>query len=145
MLVDSHRRRTSREPHNSTVRWGRLVLSILVLSAATAAIPHGQNSSTTSTRPRLRKNVTALTAAERKDFVDAVLTLKRARSPYDKSLNYYDQFVQWHKDRYVCRAAGHADAATMAMIHAGPMFLPWHRELLRRFEDALRGSAGRAS
>jgi Common central domain of tyrosinase len=74
--------------------------------------------------------------------VDAVLALKRARSPYNSSLSYYDQFVQWHKDRYLCNSAADGDDSTMQMVHAAPMFLPWHRELLRRFEDALREVVG---
>ena len=82
----------------------------------------------------------ALTSIERQSFVDAVMALKRAPSPYDSSLNYYDQFVRWHKDRYLCHPAGHA--GTMSMVHAGPLFLPWHRELLRRFEVALREVSG---
>jgi tyrosinase len=120
-------------------------VSILPLAATVAPMASAQSlSHLTSTGDiRLRKNVTALTIAERKDFVDAVLALKRARSPYDSSLSYYDQFVQWHKDRYVCNPAAHADVSTMQMVHAGPMFLPWHREFLRRFEDALREVSGK--
>jgi hypothetical protein len=113
-----------------------LVLSILALSLAIMARTSAQNSSTAPGPIRVRKSATALTAGERRDFVEAVLALKRARSPYDPTLTYYDQFVQWHKDPYVCHSADHADAATtpMVMVHAGPMFLPWHRplnELLR--------------
>ena len=135
-------RRSHRRPYNAVARWRCLFLAILVLSAAVVDVARAQNSSTLG-GTRVRKNVTALTAAERKSFVGAVLALKRARSPYDKALNYYDQFVRWHKDRYVCHPADHAEAATLAMVHAGPMFLPWHRELLRRFEDALRQVNGK--
>ena len=84
-----------------------------------------------------------LSVSDRKGFVDAILALKRARSPYSSSLNYYDQFVQWHKDRYVCDPAAHLDTSTMPMVHAGPLFLPWHRELLLRFENALREVSGK--
>jgi tyrosinase len=59
---------------------------------------------TSTSDTRIRRSVTALTVSERMDFVDAVLALKRARSPYNSSLSYYDRFVQWHKDRYVCQA-----------------------------------------
>jgi tyrosinase len=115
--------------------------SILALATTPIPIASGQNPAH-ATSTHLRKNVTAMTVSERKDFVDAVLALKRARSPYNSSLSYYDQFVQWHKDRYVCNPA-HSDDSTMQMVHAGPMFLPWHRELLRRFEDALRDVSGK--
>lgn len=121
------------------------LLPILALAATVGPMVSAQRPShaTSTSDTRLRRSVTALTASERKDFVDAVLALKRARSPYNSSLTYYDQFVQWHKDRYLCNPAAHADASTMQMVHAGPMFLPWHRELLRRFEDALREVSGK--
>jgi tyrosinase len=63
-------------------------------------------------------------------------------SPHDASLSYYDQFVRWHKDRYVCGPGTH-DMAAMPMVHAGSMFLPWHRELIRRFEGALHAVSGK--
>ena len=145
MVASNHGKELAASSHISRTQVLAFFVSVLALAATVAPMASAQHPShATSTRDtRLRKNVTALTIAERKDFVDAVLALKRARSPYDSSLSYYDQFVQWHKDRYVCNPAEHADASTMQMVHAGPMFLPWHREFLRRFEDALREVSGK--
>jgi hypothetical protein len=64
-----------------------------------------------------RKNQATLTAQEKSRFVAAVLTLK--------ANGKYDQYVTDHRD--------------FAMgAHRGPAFLPWHRELLRRFEQDLQ-------
>lgn len=136
-------------------REGLLVVALLTvlvwgMTSAQAFSSGGQTASPPSVGSsireiRVRKSVTALTPAERKEFVDAVAALKRAKSPHDASLSYYDQFVQWHKDRYVCHAVEHQPSTnSMPMVHLGPMFLPWHREFLMRFEGALRDVSGKA-
>jgi tyrosinase len=92
-------------------------------------------------RVRVRKDVKELSAQERRQFVEAVLKLKSVRSPYDPSLSYYDQFVAWHLTLSRC----HPDDLQMrhAMSgHGGPMFLPWHREFVLLFENALRDVSG---
>jgi tyrosinase len=89
---------------------------------------------------RVRKDVRKLTAKERAEYVQAVLKLKQVPSPYTSGLNYYDQFVVWHRSMYACDPAMSHGAMTMA--HAGPLFLPWHRQYLLMFEDALREVSG---
>lgn len=91
---------------------------------------------------RVRKSVTDLTLEERADFVDGVLALKSTPSPYDPSLSYYDQFVAWHVALSDCNPADPL-ALHRQMSHAGPMFLPWHRQYLLLFEDALRAVTGK--
>jgi tyrosinase len=121
---------------------GTLVL-VLALSGA------GQMTSSVRAEPpapgaptvRVRKSVPALTPAERHQFVDAVLKLKATPSPYDADLSYYDQFVAWHVALAECDRLDPL-ASHRQMAHAGPMFLPWHREYLLLFEDALRAVSG---
>lgn len=62
----------------------------------------------------LRKNQSTLTADEKSRFVSAVLQLKANGG--------YDRYVQQHRDLF------------NAGIHRSVLFLPWHREFLRRLE-----------
>jgi tyrosinase len=89
---------------------------------------------------RVRKNVRSLSSSERKQYVDAVLKLKKTRSPYDSDLSYYDQFVAWHVALNVCE---YGEPLTMQMGHGSPMFLPWHRAFTLLFETALRQVSGK--
>ncbi|MFJ2555832.1 MULTISPECIES: tyrosinase family protein [unclassified Streptomyces] len=72
-----------------------------------------------------RKNQRALTGAEKKRFVGAVLELKRRGE--------YEEFVRVHTQYYVSDAEGGVRAGHMA-----PSFLPWHRRFLLDFERALQ-------
>ncbi len=89
---------------------------------------------------RVRKDARMLTPKERADFVKAVLKLKKTPSPYTPGLSYYDQFVMWHRSLYACDP--NMPPGSMPMPHAGPLFLPWHRQYLLMFEDALRSVSG---
>ncbi|KND35560.1 tyrosinase family protein [Streptomyces acidiscabies] len=72
-----------------------------------------------------RKDVSTLTAAERKRFVKALLEVKRRGE--------YDEFVRMHIDFYV--SDGEEGLRT---AHMAPSFLPWHRRFLLELERALR-------
>ncbi|MGI3230091.1 tyrosinase family protein [Streptomyces sp. GTA36] len=72
-----------------------------------------------------RKNVSALTKAERRRLVGAFLEIKRTGE--------YDEFVRMHIDHYVSDGEGGLRTAHMA-----PSFLPWHRRFLLELERALR-------
>ncbi|MCU1451738.1 MAG: putative tyrosinase [Acidimicrobiales bacterium] len=117
-------------------RW----LAILVLLASTtAACVHAKevNQETGSTIDT-RKNVKALSASERDAYVGAVLALKRTPSRTTPGINRYDEFVKLHLDAFSCsRKWQNAGAA-----HNSPLFLPWHREVLLKFEQALRDVSG---
>ncbi|MEU8650231.1 tyrosinase family protein [Streptomyces sp. NPDC048737] len=73
----------------------------------------------------IRRDVSTLTADERRRFVRALLKLKRRGE--------YDEFVRMHIDHYVSDGEGGLRTAHMA-----PSFLPWHRRFLLDLENALR-------
>ncbi|MEV1068919.1 tyrosinase family protein [Streptomyces sp. NPDC050263] len=73
----------------------------------------------------IRKDVSTLTAGERRRFVNALLEIKRKGE--------YDEFVRTHIDHYVSDGDGGLRTAHMA-----PSFLPWHRRFLLDLEEALR-------
>ncbi len=123
-----------------------LIVSTYVLALSGCARPDGDAVQTDSRgltpvpTTRVRKNVKLMTAEERQNFVEAVLQLKATPSPYNPSLSYYDQFVDWHLVLYRCDplVPGHR-----MMGHGGPVFLPWHRQYLLLFESALREVSGK--
>ncbi|GAA3126267.1 tyrosinase family protein [Streptomyces rameus] len=73
----------------------------------------------------VRKDVSTLTAGERRRFVNALLALKRRGE--------YDEFVRTHIDFYTADGEDGLRSAHMA-----PSFLPWHRRFLLELERALR-------
>ena len=119
-------------------------VAIAVMQVAVVERPHaspGALESSSEPSLRVRKNVVDLTAEERLEFVDAVLRLKSTPSPYDPGLSYYDQFVAWHLTLSLCDRT-EPMMSHMQRGHLGPMFLPWHREFVLLFENALRQVTG---
>lgn len=125
----------------SGLRTRGILAGLIAIVGLSVAAPSSASGATSVPALRVRKSVTDLTAAERSAFVDAVLALKATPSPYDPSLTYYDQFVAWHVAITLCQGIDPL-ARHQQMAHAGPMFLPWHREYLLLFEDALQSVGG---
>ena len=101
-------------------------------------------------RKNVRKLIQQYNAASAADkpntplikFRNAVVALKAAPSqlpsPHTQN-NRYDDYVYIHQQSM----AGHASSDPGPHPgHKGPMFFPWHREFLRRFENDLRTVSG---
>jgi hypothetical protein len=71
---------------------------------------------------RARRNIATVSQAERDRLRDAIVALDSRFYPNDS--------VSWWKKQDQIHQATH--------VHAGPAFLPWHRELTNRFEALLQ-------
>ena len=122
-------------------RFGALI-SLLCTAALAGGFADLATASSSDDGLRIRRDVTELTARDRATYVEAVKRLKVTPSPHDPSLSWYDQFVSWHVEMSICDRADPlwADRQT---THGGPVFLPWHRQFLLMFEDALNAVMGR--
>jgi hypothetical protein len=69
----------------------------------------------------IRRNIAHVSDIERDRFIDAVVQLN--------SRYYPDGVSKWVKQDEIHEATH---------VHGGPSFLPWHRELLNRYEELLR-------
>jgi tyrosinase len=102
----------------------------------------------------VRKNVVDLTQQEKDDFVDTLKKLKTTPGNNDKGASLYDEIVAVHTAGMTfahehlggqvimpmptIHATGPASDAHADAAHENSGFLPWHREYLYRFEQALQ-------
>lgn len=77
---------------------------------------------------RIRKNAASLSSGEKEAFITAVKKLKASKA--------YDKFIQLHALALYQEAT--VNGMSMNVAHRGPGFLPWHREFLQQFENALQ-------
>jgi tyrosinase len=88
---------------------------------------------------RIRKNVKALTATEKADYIAGVLLLKDTASPWHEGYSYYDSLVQLHSDV----TQREQTETEQNLAHGTPVFLSLHRKFLLLFEDKLNEVLGR--
>lgn len=129
---------------------GRLIrllgasLAIAVV-ASVAMYLHPFSNSQAASHLSVRKNVKDLSSAEKRDYVNAVLKAKSTPDPANPGLNYYDAFVRIHLDAFRCTNGWNQGNNWAGAAHHSPTFLPWHRELLAKYEAMLRQVSGKPS
>ncbi|MEM9220028.1 MAG: tyrosinase family protein [Cyanobacteria bacterium P01_F01_bin.150] len=151
-------RLNSRFPFSKKLTLGVFVGVILLVAIAIIALSRLGNSSgvyhpppTNAPGPKLvfpklsqngdrqiRKSVTTLTPVEKSAFVNAVNTLQ-STYPEGSQLSLYEQFVVQHILTMGFRQSlGATGPARGNPAHSYPAFLPWHRQFLLDFEQALQ-------
>ncbi len=121
----------------------KLYLYLLITVSLLFAASCNDSTSPADNVMKLRKNVKNLTAAEKQDYVNAILKLKETPSPYNDTLSWYDQFVWWHREAFVCDDMNPQHQFNEYPAHMGPAFLPWHRAFLLEYEKALSQVSGK--
>ncbi len=86
---------------------------------------------------RIRKNAALVTKDERDRYIKAVKSLKKptVETPHGKIISRYDQFVALHLG-VTCRCRNGVQLSNGS--HYGRALLPWHRQYILDYEDALR-------
>ncbi len=84
----------------------------------------------------IRKNFRYLSSTEKQNYIEAVKAVKASIS-HATNRSIYDEYVLWHS-----LATGREDPTDPRHLrnaaHRGPVFLPWHRYYLYRFEQQLQ-------
>src|SRR5439155_18005847 len=78
---------------------------------------------------RVRRNIAHVEPDERALLRDALVELNRRRYPGVRTERPPGGVSLWFKQDEIHQATH---------VHGGPEFLPWHREIVNRFEDLLR-------
>jgi len=84
--------------------------------------------------PVLRKNAAANLSPDVKEYIEGVWALKKEVGA--DGVNTYDKYVDWHVRAMMENTPPTTNRRNAA--HEGPSFLPWHRWMLRRFEEDLQ-------
>ena len=77
----------------------------------------------------VRRNIAHVDPAERALLRDAFVELNRRRFPGSRADAVPGGVTFWFKQDEIHQATH---------VHGGPEFLPWHREIVNRFEEMLR-------
>ncbi len=110
------------------------------LGACTVAGPGVTGDVEESDSLLVRADVQDLSAAEKAEFVDAILAMKRTPAVADgRVTNLYDSFVATHLSKLMCWTY---DPTQGGWGHDGPDLLTWHRAFLLDFEQELAEVAG---
>jgi Common central domain of tyrosinase len=77
----------------------------------------------------IRRNIADVDPEERAMLRDAIVEMNRRFFPGDRSDARPGKVSWWFKQDEIHQATH---------VHGGPEFLPWHREVINRFEELLR-------
>ncbi len=110
-------------------------LGVTALAATSSLTSACNDISNNSDGPlRVRTNVNDITTDVRDEFIEAIHFFKTLPSPFNSSLNFYDQLVNFHQQSVISARINFG----YSISHQCPAFLPWHRKLLMLFENAVR-------